>query len=67
MENCVKRFRCQEIASNKLGLTGWIQGTGYTGEEGWRYSSPMKTLQSSGTRLFRIRTCFQWALGREIL
>ena len=34
MENCVKRFRCQEIASNKLGLTGWIQGTGYTGEEG---------------------------------
>ena len=32
--NRVKRFRCQEIASNELGLTGWIQGTGYTGEEG---------------------------------
>ena len=33
-ENRVKRFRCQEMASNELGLTGWIQGTGYTGEEG---------------------------------
>ena len=32
--NRVKRFRCQEISSNELGLTGWIQGTGYTGEEG---------------------------------
>ena len=33
-ENRINRFRCQEIASNKLGLRGWIQGTGYTGEEG---------------------------------
>ena len=33
-ENRIRRFRCQEIADNKLGLTGWIQGTGYTGEEG---------------------------------
>tara|TARA_B110000467_G_C18312264_1_gene478916 strand:- start:1282 stop:2052 length:771 start_codon:yes stop_codon:yes gene_type:complete len=34
MENVVSRFRCQEINSNDLGITGWIQGTGYTGEKG---------------------------------
>lgn len=33
-ENCVKRFRGQEITENDLGITGWIQGTGYTGERG---------------------------------
>ncbi len=33
-ENCVRRFRCQEITENDLGITGWIQGTGYTGERG---------------------------------
>ena len=32
--NSVGRFRCQEIAANDLGITGWIQGTGYTGESG---------------------------------
>ena len=34
VENVVSRFRCQEINSNDLGITGWIQGTGYTGEKG---------------------------------
>ena len=33
-DNCVGRFRCQEINENDLGITGWIQGTGYTGERG---------------------------------
>jgi aminomethyltransferase len=33
-ENAVGRFRCQELLSNDLGLQGWIQGTGYTGEKG---------------------------------
>jgi len=33
-ENDVGRFRCQEIADNRSGLSGWIQGTGYTGEKG---------------------------------
>jgi aminomethyltransferase len=33
-ENDVQRFRCQEIMTNGLGLSGWIQGTGYTGEKG---------------------------------
>ena len=33
-ENAVQRFRCQEIMSNDMGLSGWIQGTGYTGEKG---------------------------------
>jgi len=33
-ENAVEKFRCQELISNDLGLNGWIQGTGYTGEEG---------------------------------
>ena len=32
--NIVGRFRCQEIAENDLGVKGWIQGTGYTGEPG---------------------------------
>lgn len=32
--NVVQRFRCQEIMNNELDLSGWIQGTGYTGEKG---------------------------------
>ena len=32
--NCVGRFRCKEIGANELGIQGWIQGTGYTGERG---------------------------------
>ena len=34
-ENSVSRFQCQSIRSNKLGIKGWIQGTGYTGESGF--------------------------------
>ena len=33
-KNSIGRFRCQEITDNPLGITGWIQGTGYTGESG---------------------------------
>ncbi len=33
-ENSVKRFKCQTIRENELGIKGWIQGTGYTGESG---------------------------------
>ena len=33
-ENAVGVFRCQEIEQNELGISGWIQGTGYTGESG---------------------------------
>ena len=32
--NTVGRFKCQEITANELGISGWIQGTGYTGERG---------------------------------
>jgi len=33
-DNDVGRFRCREISSNDIELSGWIQGTGYTGEKG---------------------------------
>ena len=33
-ENIVPRFSCQYIIENNLGINGWIQGTGYTGERG---------------------------------
>ncbi|MEL0213506.1 MAG: glycine cleavage T C-terminal barrel domain-containing protein [Euryarchaeota archaeon] len=33
-ENSIGRFKCQGIAPNETGITGWIQGTGYTGESG---------------------------------
>ena len=33
-KNNVKRFRCQEIMENEKRISGWIQGTGYTGEQG---------------------------------
>ncbi len=33
--NSVGRFRCQEIMENDTGIKGWIQGTGYTGEDGF--------------------------------
>ncbi len=39
-ENCVRRFRCQKITENELGITGWIQGTGYTGERGFEIFIP---------------------------
>ena len=33
-ENVIARFKGQAIRSNELGISGWIQGTGYTGERG---------------------------------
>ncbi len=33
-ENVIARFKGQAIRSNQLGISGWIQGTGYTGERG---------------------------------
>lgn len=32
--NNVARFKCQDISQNNLSISGWIQGTGYTGEAG---------------------------------
>ena len=32
--NVVGSFSCQRIADNPMGISGWIQGTGYTGESG---------------------------------
>lgn len=39
-ENVVKHFRWREISENELGITGWIQGTGYTGERGFEIFIP---------------------------
>ena len=36
----VGRFRWQEINENKLDISGWIQGTGYTGESGYEIFIP---------------------------
>lgn len=33
-DNVIPRFKGRAIRPNELGLTGWIQGTGYTGESG---------------------------------
>ncbi len=35
LSNHVGRFRWKEIEENQLGISGWIQGTGYTGESGY--------------------------------
>jgi aminomethyltransferase len=35
VENVVRHFRGQPIRENCLGIGGWIQGTGYTGERGF--------------------------------
>ena len=34
-DNVVGRFKGQAIAANDKGFSGWIQGTGYTGERGF--------------------------------
>ena len=36
--NDIGRFSCHKIEDNPLGIHGWIQGTGYTGERGLRFS-----------------------------
>tara|TARA_B100001027_G_C16255047_1_gene326455 strand:- start:220 stop:1332 length:1113 start_codon:yes stop_codon:yes gene_type:complete len=38
--NHVSRFGWQRIQSNQLNVTGWIQGTGYTGESGYEVFIP---------------------------
>ena len=39
-ENHVGRFKWQAIGDNPLGVTGWLQGTGYTGEAGYEIFVP---------------------------
>ena len=38
--NVVRHFRGQPIRENGLGISGWIQGTGYTGERGFEIFVP---------------------------
>jgi aminomethyltransferase len=38
--NAVGRFNCQEIVANSYDISGWIQGTGYTGEKGFEIFIP---------------------------
>lgn len=40
LDNVVRHFRGQSIVENDLGITGWIQGTGYTGERGFEIFVP---------------------------
>ncbi len=39
-QNHIGRFKCQAIKENDLGISGWIQGTGYTGESGYEIFIP---------------------------
>ena len=39
-QNHVGRFKWAEISENDLGVQGWIQGTGYTGEAGYEIFIP---------------------------
>ncbi len=39
-QNHVGRFRWSRISDNELGISGWIQGTGYTGEPGYEIFIP---------------------------
>ena len=39
-DNVVRHFHGQAIVENSLGVTGWIQGTGYTGERGFEIFVP---------------------------
>ncbi len=50
--NVVRRFRCQEIMSNTLEITGWIQGTGYTGERGVEIFIPNEDASTLWDALF---------------
>ncbi|HJM55633.1 MAG TPA: glycine cleavage system aminomethyltransferase GcvT [Poseidonia sp.] len=36
----VARFKWRSLTENPLGITGWIQGTGYTGESGYEIFIP---------------------------
>ena len=48
-QNHVGRFRWQQIMTNTLGVSGWIQGTGYTGESGYEIFIP----NSDAAKLWR--------------
>ena len=39
-DNHVGRFKWQVIGANELSISGWIQGTGYTGEAGYEIFIP---------------------------
>jgi len=45
-ENVVRHFRGQPIKENNLGISGWIQGTGYTGERGFEIFVPNAQVKS---------------------
>ncbi|MBJ84869.1 MAG: glycine cleavage system protein T [Euryarchaeota archaeon] len=45
-ENVVRHFHGQSIVNNDLGITGWIQGTGYTGERGFEIFVPNSQVKS---------------------
>ncbi len=40
VDNHVGRFKWSLIGENELGISGWIQGTGYTGESGYEIFVP---------------------------
>mgnify|MGYP003991511675 CR=1 FL=1 len=39
-DNAIKHFSGKAISENQFGITGWIQGTGYTGERGFEIFIP---------------------------
>ncbi len=53
-ENVVKHFTGQPIRDNPLGITGWIQGTGYTGERGFEIFIPNHQAESLWEELLRV-------------
>ena len=50
LENHVGRFRWAKI-QKRIGDTGWIQGTGYTGEAGYEIFIPNSMHQNCGVVL----------------
>ena len=45
-ENVARHFHGQTIVENDLGITGWVQGTGYTGERGFEIFVPNSQVKS---------------------
>ena len=45
-DNVVRHFHGQVISPNSLGITGWIQGTGYTGERGFEIFIPNEQVKT---------------------
>ena len=45
-ENVVRHFHGRAITENPLGITGWIQGTGYTGERGFEIFVPNEQVKT---------------------